>query len=96
MSRCFRRLRPALVVALLALVPGPAVHAAEIPGSGLLFAGLGEIFAPLVELVSRLWEKEGGGLDPDGAPQGEAGGGLDPSGDPRNEAGGGLDPDGVG
>jgi hypothetical protein len=95
MSRSFRRLRPALVVALLVLISGPAVRAAEIPGSGQRFAGVGEIFAPLVDLASRLWGKEGSGLDPDGASRGEEGGGLDPDGAPRNEAGGGLDPDGV-
>jgi hypothetical protein len=95
MSRSFRRLRPAFVVALLVLISGPAVRAAEIPGSGLRFAGVGEIFAPLVDLVSRLWVKEGSGLDPSGGPRNEAGGGLDPSGAPRNEAGSGLDPSGV-
>lgn len=93
MSRSFRRLRPALAVALLFLITAPAVHAVEIPGSGLRFAGLGEILAPLVDLLSRVWVKEGGGLDPSGAPRGEEGGGLDPDGAPRNEAGGGLDPD---
>lgn len=80
MSRSFRRLRPALAVALLVLITGPAVHAVEIPGSGLRFAGLGEILAPLVDLLSRVWEKAGGGLDPDGIPQSEAAGGLDPDG----------------
>lgn len=94
MSRSFRRLRPALAVALLVLISGPAVHAVESPGSGLRFAGLGEVLAPLVDLLSRVWVKEGGGLDPSGAPRGEAGGGLDPSGTPQGEAGGGLDPSG--
>lgn len=95
MSRSFRRLRPAFVVALLALIPGPAAHAAGIPGSGLRVAGAGEIFAPLVDLVFRLWIKEGSGLDPSGGPRNEAGDGLDPSGSPRGEEGGGLDPDGA-
>lgn len=96
MSRSFRRLRPALAVALFVLITGPAVHAVEIPGSGLRFAGLGEILAPLVDLLSRVWVKEGSGLDPSGSPRNEAGSGLDPSGAPQNEAGGGLDPSGVG
>lgn len=96
--RCLRRLRPALAVTFaLILLPCPAVHAAEIQGAGLRLPGLGEIFSPLVDLVSQIWGKTGGGLDPDGSPQTETGSGLDPSGAPvaGSDTGGGLDPNGA-
>lgn len=96
--RCLRRLRPALaVIFMLIFLPCPTVHAAEIQGAGLRLPGLGEIFSPLVDLVSQIWGKTGGGLDPDGSPRGEEGGGLDPDGAPvsASDTGGGLDPNGA-
>lgn len=98
MSRCSRRLRPVLAVAfLLAFLPAAAI-AVEIQSTGLRFPGLGEILSPLVDLVSLIWEKEGSGLDPSGAPRGDEGGGLDPDGAPtaaESEEGSGLDPSGA-
>jgi len=66
----------------LALLPCSAAHAAEIQGAGLRLPGLGEIFSPLVDLVSQVWGKTGGGLDPSGVPAAgsDTGGGLDPNG----------------
>lgn len=98
-SQRLTRLRPALAVTfVLALLPSPAVHAAEILPAGLRLPGLAEILSPLVDLFSQVSEKEGSGLDPDGAPQGEEGGGLDPNGAPAaagSEEGSGLDPNGA-
>lgn len=94
-----RRLRPALAVALaLAVLPCPAAHAVEAQLAGLSLPRPAEILSPLVDLVSQLWAKAGGGLDPSGAPQGEEGSGLDPSGAPAaadSEEGSGLDPSGA-
>jgi hypothetical protein len=83
-----RRLRvPSLLILTLLLVAGPL--AAATPGhrsrgvepSGLSVNGtLSEAWA----FVSRLWMKEGSGIDPFG----KAGGGIDPFG----KAGSGTDP----
>lgn len=92
-------LRPAFIVTLaLVLLPCLPVQAAEIQPASLRLPWLGEILSPLMDLVSQFWQKAGGGLDPNGSPQGEEGGGLDPNGAPvtaGSEEGGGLDPDGA-
>lgn len=52
------------------------------------------IFSFLWAQMSRLWEKEGSSLDPDGKQRPDGGGSLDPNGFLLDN-GGSLDPDGA-
>lgn len=80
-----RRVRVAPLLLTLLLVAGPLAAAAHRPQEAwqfrVSFTGfLSEAWA----LMSRIWRKEGGSIDPFG----KAGGGIDPFG----KAGSGVDP----
>lgn len=83
-----------LLLSLTALASAAPARPAAGPTTG--FVKSQPILTFLWNQMIRLWEKEGGSLDPDGKPQAtpNSGGSLDPSGFlPDN--GSSLDPDGA-
>lgn len=88
----FRLRRAGLAAVVLLLLSSPSL-----PAAGFFDHSQPGFLARVWDGLLHLWDKEGGGLDPDGRPAAaDAGSGLDPSGLPTSsDAGPGLDPSGV-
>ena len=93
MVRSSSRLRRAgLAAAVLLLLGSPSL-----PAAGLFDCSQPGFLARVWDGLLHLWDKEGGGLDPNGRPAtADAGSGLDPDGlTTSSDAGSGLDPNGI-